>query len=104
MEPDTSHSAADPDYMEMIGTCAVCGYVGLGDEHDICLVCGWHDDHVQRRYPDSTGANRDVTLRQAQINWKSIGMSAPYKKDLMRARGTNWKFELNPNWRPLTGP
>jgi hypothetical protein len=33
---------------------------------EICCICGWQDDPLQREYPDETGANGKLTFNEAQ--------------------------------------
>lgn len=57
--------------------CPCCGYLTLDEEpgnYDICPVCYWEDDPVQRREPDEPGgANGDISLNQAKRNYKKYG-------------------------------
>jgi hypothetical protein len=39
---------------------------GLGD-YDICPVCGWEDDPVQRKDPDFEGGANDISLNQCVL-------------------------------------
>lgn len=67
--------------------CPACGFLSLdepGGRYDICPVCGWEDDPVQLRYPESYGANR-ITLWEAQ-----------------QCRPTESAYPRDPLWRPLT--
>jgi hypothetical protein len=59
--------------------CPVCGFFTLGDPHPgsftMCPVCTWEDD-VEDFYenPDlSGGANENISLNQARINYKKFG-------------------------------
>ncbi|MDT2660324.1 CPCC family cysteine-rich protein [Enterococcus hulanensis] len=56
--------------------CDCCGYYTLLEESDeICPVCGWQEDNVQRRYPDSTGgANYEISLNEAKKNYEKLGV------------------------------
>jgi hypothetical protein len=49
-------------------TCSVC--CAEVDSHDICDVCGWHDDSIQEDYPNETGANH-ISLNEARKVWES---------------------------------
>jgi len=56
--------------------CPVCGtmsfYYDGGNE--ICDVCNWEDDLVQRANPDEEDCANAESLNQARANWlKSVG-------------------------------
>ena len=59
--------------------CDCCGYYTLVEESDeICPVCGWQEDNVQRRYPDSTGgANYEISLNEAKKSCEKLGVFNP---------------------------
>jgi hypothetical protein len=88
-------------YMDMLDTCPCCGYVWDAEEHDICDICRWQDDYVQRRFPDSLGANGKFSLRIGQKLYAEIGVSKDHGPDY---RGGKPKPDdvRNPRWRPLT--
>lgn len=58
-------------------TCSCCGYKtlveGTRDSYEICVVCYWEDDFVQNEDPDYEGGANEVSLRQAQENFKIYG-------------------------------
>ncbi|WP_223596802.1 CPCC family cysteine-rich protein [Neobacillus bataviensis] len=60
-------------------TCQCCGYKtlteGTRDSYEICEVCFWEDDFVQNEDPDYEGGANEVSLRQAQWNFKLFGAS-----------------------------
>lgn len=67
--------------------CDCCGYYALKNEgDDICPVCGWQEDNVQRRFPDSTGgANYEISLNMAKENFKKFGVfNKKYKNDVRK--------------------
>jgi len=49
-------------------TCACCGQKTLEykDFFEICPVCGWEDDPLQRDKPDYTGGANEMSLNQAK--------------------------------------
>ena len=55
--------------------CPCCGYYTLDtrDEYDICKVCFWEDDPVQRRDETDDGGANKVSLIQARKNCQSFG-------------------------------
>jgi hypothetical protein len=62
-------------------SCPCCGYLTFAEPPPgtfaICPVCWWEDDEVQARDPDYSGGANEVSLRQAQANFRSIGASNP---------------------------
>ena len=47
--------------------CPVCGkhYFTEINAYEICPVCGWEDDPVQRREPDLSGGANKLSLNEA---------------------------------------
>lgn len=61
--------------------CPVCGSLMIGaiDMYEICKVCGWEDDPVQKAYPDyPVGANGGVSLNGAKENYAMCGYALPF--------------------------
>lgn len=56
--------------------CPCCGYLTLDsvDEYDICPVCYWEDDLIQKKDPEYEGGANKVSLRQARENYLSLGV------------------------------
>lgn len=52
--------------------CPCCGKRTLDDEghYDICSVCGWEDDPIQRDDPDYDGGANVMSLNQARKAFK----------------------------------
>ena len=52
--------------------CPVCGSNNTGDtsEFDVCLVCEWEDDHLQRDNPDYSGGANDESLNEYRSEWE----------------------------------
>lgn len=48
--------------------CPVCGKHHFEEEdfYEICPVCGWEDDGIQRDDPDYTGGANKMSLNQAK--------------------------------------
>lgn len=80
-------------------TCPCCGYKTITDEYDICDICNWEHDCVQERYPDDTGANGTVTLRQAQHNFLAFGACDETAVESVRPPGPD--DERDPEWKLL---
>lgn len=58
--------------------CQCCGFLTLDERPPgtfaICPVCWWEDDDVQGRDHDYAGGANDVSLRQAQENFRKLGV------------------------------
>jgi len=70
-------------------TCQCCGYKtlteGTRDSYEICKVCYWEDDLVQNEDEDYEGGANEVSLRQAQNNFKLFGVSEViYKNNVVK--------------------
>jgi hypothetical protein len=69
--------------------CPCCGYKTLRGRgrDEICPVCFWHDDGQDE--PDAHivlgGPNRDLSLRQAQENFRKLGCFHERFKNNVRA-------------------
>ena len=56
--------------------CPCCGYLTLEGEtghFDICPVCFWADDGVQREDPLYEGGANEMSLKEAQDNFRKMG-------------------------------
>lgn len=56
--------------------CPCCDSLTLDSKpgcFDICPVCYWEDDNIQRDDPDYTGGANDISLNEARKNYKKIG-------------------------------
>lgn len=53
--------------------CPCCGQHKFeeADFYEICPVCGWEDDGIQRDDPDYTGGANEMSLNQAKKAWKA---------------------------------
>lgn len=72
-------------------TCPCCGYKTLDEPatgtYDICELCGWEDDLVQKEDPDYEGGANGICLREAQHEFLNGDIDADgYSKD------SNWKL------------
>ncbi|MDK8641279.1 CPCC family cysteine-rich protein [Niallia taxi] len=83
-------------------TCPCCGYKTLSELNswEICVVCRWEDDPLQSDEPDFAGGANVESLREAQKNWKEIGV---YSKNLLDEKNdiAAWRFEKDRGFRPL---
>ena len=52
--------------------CPVCGkhYFDEIGAYEICPVCGWEDDPLQRREPDLKGGANSMSLNEACIAYR----------------------------------
>ena len=52
--------------------CPVCGQYQfiVDDNFEVCPVCGWEDDGIQRENPDYAGGANEDSLNQYRQNWK----------------------------------
>jgi len=69
--------------------CPCCGYRTLDDApgcFDICPVCYWEDDNIQRDDPDYKGGANDISLNEARENYKKIGAISEEYCDSVRLR------------------
>ncbi|MCQ2546441.1 MAG: hypothetical protein MJ161_02685 [Clostridia bacterium] len=48
--------------------CPVCGrhYFSKSNSFEICPVCGWEDDRVQKEDPDYSGGANEMSLNEAR--------------------------------------
>lgn len=51
--------------------CPVCGehYFDEKGAYEICPICGWEDDPVQRKDPDFRGGANKCSLNDARKEW-----------------------------------
>ncbi|MBR4674700.1 MAG: hypothetical protein IKP00_09560 [Victivallales bacterium] len=62
--------------------CPCCGKLTIeviGD-YEICEVCGWEDDPVQRKDKDFAGGANELSLNQARREWKARQTADSQKK------------------------
>jgi hypothetical protein len=55
--------------------CPCCGNQTLGEtgNYEICEVCNWEDDPLQRGDPDYEGGANEVSLKQTRQNFLEFG-------------------------------
>ena len=57
-------------------TCPCCEFKTLDSAQglfDICPVCYWEDDNIQRSDPDYKGGANSISLNEARQNYKKTG-------------------------------
>ena len=47
-------------------------YFEFEDFYEICPVCGWEDDNLQRKDPDYKGGANKNSLNEYKIKWEMI--------------------------------
>lgn len=74
MNPDDRHA------------CACCSYLTLSEPggFEICPVCYWEDDDVQRRNPALAGGANKECLVEARKTFAAIGASSAELRDAVR--------------------
>lgn len=83
-------------------TCPCCGYKTFHTPppgaFEICPICFWEDDDIQRDDPDYAGGANHPSLRQAQSNFKEFGAS---KIEMQKyVRKPTPEDEKDPHWKP----
>lgn len=76
--------------------CPCCGYYTLTEEpgsYDICKVCYWEDDLLQRRDEDLEGGANAVSLKQARSNYAKYGVCE--ERFINKVRGP-YVYEIPP--------
>lgn len=60
-------------------SCPCCGFRTLKDSgaYEVCFVCFWEDDPVQKEYELFTGGANEVSLREARRNYIATAASDP---------------------------
>ena len=46
--------------------CPVCGNTDLRDDGDVCEICGWFHDIVQKSHPDEKNCENEMSLNEAR--------------------------------------
>ena len=59
--------------------CPCCGYHTLAEERrwEICPICFWEDDPLQRDEPIYAGGANEESLEEARQNFQAFGASSP---------------------------
>lgn len=51
--------------------CDCCGIGEINDPHEICKICGWEDDAIQRKDPDFKGGANKLSLNEYRLLFDS---------------------------------
>jgi rubrerythrin len=67
-ERTATRQAEQPQHQEKDASlkCPHCGAALDRPDYEICPVCGWEDDPVQRRDPDFAGGANTLSLNEAR--------------------------------------
>jgi len=67
-----SEAIESPDWRGFGWECPVCGNNNAGEHpaYDVCPVCEWEDDHLQRDNPDFCGGANDLSLNDFRREWE----------------------------------
>ena len=59
--------------------CPCCNEFTMSEAggYEICEVCDWEDDPVQETTPNLAGGANKVSLDQARMNYRLVGLSDP---------------------------
>jgi len=71
----------------LLYTCTCCGYKTLEEppgSFEICPICYWEDDTLQREDPFYTGGANEESLYEAQQNFLKFGASSEKYLELVR--------------------
>lgn len=74
--------------------CPCCGNLTLDDRpgtFEICPVCYWEDDIIQKNNPEYENGSNEISLIKAQENYKKYGAILPEYVDLVRKAFDNEK-------------
>jgi len=55
----------------LICPCCEKYYFKIEDNDEICPVCEWQDDMIQRRDPERTGGANKLSLYQYKLKWET---------------------------------
>ncbi len=84
--------------MEKKVTCPCCGYKTIEEEYDICPICSWENDLIQKDDPDYSGGANGPSLKEAQRNFKEFG--AVEKRLISQVKKPNSKDREDKDFRP----
>ncbi len=90
-----------PPYPERF-PCPCCGHLVFSmapGSHEVCPVCAWEDDLTQLRFVRLPGSANQVSLEDAQDNYKRLGVAE--KKNLGTTREPLEQEPREAAWRPV---
>lgn len=60
------------------GNCPVCGKYKFKEigKYEICPICKWEDDPIQRKHPFNKGGANKISLQQYRKNYKRLAKSS----------------------------
>lgn len=77
--------------------CPCCGSRTISErgQYEICKVCWWEDDGQDNESADKIygGPNYGISLTQGRYNFLKFGLYDPERKDLMKLKEPNIKYE-----------
>ena len=76
----------DPDFPAWNLTCPCCGYFTIHGGRERCGICGWFFS-PQQQNPDEKRGPNEVSLREAQKNYRAFGAKSELLKPHVRAAG-----------------
>jgi hypothetical protein len=82
--------------------CPCCGHLVHDHQpgfHQRCPICGWEDDLSQLRFPLMPGSSNQVSLQDAQRNYRDYGASE--RRTLGQTRHPVEGEAVEEGWRPL---
>ena len=79
-----------------------CGYKTLTELNswEICVVCRWEDDGLQTLEPDFAGGANEESLKEAQRNFREIGICSKKLLDERNISAAS-RFERDSSFKPL---
>ncbi|MBM7705776.1 hypothetical protein JOD03_000677 [Chryseomicrobium aureum] len=84
----------------LLHTCPCCGYKTLEEppgNFEICPICYWEDDTLQREDPFYTGGANEESLYEAQQNFLKFGASC--EKYIASVRKPNFNDSKDMSFR-----
>lgn len=68
--------------------CPVCGEHTFKEDNnfEVCPICGWEDDGIQRDDPDYEGGANTMSLNQMREYWKQGLQYNEAKKEFLKQR------------------
>lgn len=83
---------------DAIYQCPACDYFTLSKrgEYDICPICFWEDDGLDLDKVDQVSGPNHVTLREARVNFRSIGACRQDMQPNVLDEGSRGRFRYSP--------